>query len=139
MQGGKTQLTCRCTWRRGWQLTSVTPLCYCFLSTGLLLFVHLCLRFQVSLLLFVPSYCVFLLVPCVFFYVLFFLYRLFVLSPSSISGVGDEKAVIPFPPWPSLAFIKPEDGLCFFEKKQGNEILLPWFLSVPPCSGGRRW
>ena len=22
--------------------------------------------------------------------------------------------------------------LCFFEKKQGNESLLPWFLSVPP-------
>jgi len=38
-----------------------------------------------------------------------------------------------------VPFIKPEDGLCFFEKKQGNNGLLPWCLSVFPCSGRRRW
>ena len=35
--------------------------------------------------------------------------------------------------WPSLAFIKPEDNLCFLEKKQGNESLLPWFLVFWVC------
>ena len=36
-------------------------------------------------------------------------------------------------PWPSLSFIKPEDGLCFLEKKQGNKSLLPWFLVFWVC------
>lgn len=58
------------------------------------------------------------------FFVRLSLYRLFVFSPSSISGVGYGEGSDPlFPPWPSLAFIKPEDGLCFFEKKQRNESL----------------
>jgi len=67
-----------------------------------------------------------------------FFCSLFSLSfPSPVSFFSSlvlemEKAGVPFPPWPSLAFIKPEDGPCFFEKKQGNESLLPWFLSVPP-------
>jgi len=75
---------------------------------------------------------------CLFFLALFFFALVLCLLGFSLCFLVPCRSWL-FPPWPSLAFIKPEDDLCFFEKKQGNDGLLPWFLSVFPCSGRRRW
>jgi len=105
-------------------LLSVTAFClllwFCSFSPGLVLFVHLCLRFQVSLLLFVPSCCVFLLVPRVFFCVRFFLYRLFVFSPSSISGVEDGEGSDPFSSVAFSGFYKARGRPLFLWEETGE-------------------
>jgi len=131
----------RCTWRwvwRGWRTGRLM-----LFSPPLFFLVFLCLRLHppvfpscsgfwrrgrswvrwLFLRLLLPSFCP----VCVFVLlcslcVLRFRLLLFA-SVCPIEGSGP-----PFPPWPSLAFIKLEDGLCFFEQKQGNRSLP--FLSL---------
>jgi len=139
MQGRKTQLTCRCTWRRGWQLTSVSPLCYCFLSTPLvLLFFSWFASVRSPLFAF----------PGLPFVVRSFVLRVLAVSCSFLSSlffsfflwfwklVLEKRKSVVILLFSSVGFLFPCPPLCLCSQRKKETL---WFLEPVACSCRRRW